>query len=478
MSTQHRGSLRFTFNPAMVDTPHIQPVCFHLDPAHRTQRQARLHVVSFNGTWAGGVLSSRKTVIPEFVKLIADHENVFETPINGVGTDVNLFDRIIGGISGWGTLRNVITALRNIAKHYKTGDRIILNGYSRGAWAARYLAMLIDLIGLPKDGDERLFHRLYKACSNSSIFKKGATERLLDGYDCWTNVKIDALCCFDTVGSLGLPITGIAKPLTILRLWRKKKPDLISDVASNVQFSFHCLSLHETRECYSPTLMRGRNVYQVSFPGCHGDLGWIEETEGLVHAPFAWMIQQVHTHLNISFDEAKLATRFPGYRPPSPPSSATAISLNSLSISASTSATTTTPPQELAARWYLGRIQKLNTGLLALVGKKARKPGLINLPDGATDLKVHIGARLRNDQDNANTVPGYTLMAPVTGKPYWARRMPQLRWGCRSSSNESLKNGSRKSNSWPRIAERIEEAEVGALEARLLGLPNEVVGRS
>jgi hypothetical protein len=69
-------------------------------------------------------------VIPEFVKLIADHENVFETPINGVGTDVNLFDRIIGGkspfyvssftfqadlhvlgISGWGTLRNVITAL-------------------------------------------------------------------------------------------------------------------------------------------------------------------------------------------------------------------------------------------------------------------------------------------------------------------------------------------------------------------------------
>jgi hypothetical protein len=43
--------------------------------------------------------------------------------------------------------------------------------------------MLIDLIGLPKDGDERLFNRLYKACSNRSIFKKGATVELLEGYD-------------------------------------------------------------------------------------------------------------------------------------------------------------------------------------------------------------------------------------------------------------------------------------------------------
>lgn len=44
--------------------------------------------------------------------------------------------------------------------------------------------MLIDLIGLPKDGDERLFNRLYKACSDQSIVKKGAVVELLDGYDC------------------------------------------------------------------------------------------------------------------------------------------------------------------------------------------------------------------------------------------------------------------------------------------------------
>lgn len=222
--------------------------------------------------------------------------------------------------------------------------------------------------------------------------------------------------------------------------------------------------------------MRGRNVYQVSFPGCHGNLGWIEEDEGLVHAPFAWMIQQVHTHLNISFDEAKLAARFPSYRPTSTSTLSPNSNLN-MTLTSNSMATSTLTP---TAQWHHGRIQRLNTGLLAIMGKKARKPGYVNCPGGATDLKIHIGARLRNDQDGANTVPGYTLMAPVTGKPYWARRPQQSWWGSRTDSDRylasnSLNDKGRRSTSWTKTAERIEEAEVGALEARLLGLPDEVV---
>ena len=73
--------------------------------------------------------SSRRTAIPEFVKLISDYENVFEIPVNGVGSDVNWIDKFIGGKSllrvksfvpdsnlqtqvlAGGTLRNVVTAL-------------------------------------------------------------------------------------------------------------------------------------------------------------------------------------------------------------------------------------------------------------------------------------------------------------------------------------------------------------------------------
>lgn len=107
------------------------------------------------------------------------------------------------GLSGWGTLRNVVIAMRNIAKQYKPGDRIMLLGYSRGeispierltalgqpfaatlhlgyatfgafvantatgAWAARYLATLIDMLGLPKHADEEFFEAVYRAHNNS-----------------------------------------------------------------------------------------------------------------------------------------------------------------------------------------------------------------------------------------------------------------------------------------------------------------------
>ncbi|KAK8029857.1 hypothetical protein PG993_011148 [Apiospora rasikravindrae] len=136
---------------------------------------------------------------------------------------------------------------------------------------------------------------------------------------------------------------------------------------------------------------------------------------------------------------------------------------------------------------------RANTGLLAIIGKKGRNPGHIASAGKGASLKVHIGARLRNALDDYNAVPGYTLMAPVTGRPYWLRRhrtQPQWSWAHRGSSERDVaaaaavassggglpKSGSRSrdSSTGPKAAERIEEAEVGALEAELLGLPHEV----
>lgn len=195
--------------------------------------------------------------------------------------------------------------------------------------------------------------------------------------------------------------------------------------------------------------MSGCNVYQVFFPGSHGNLGWIENKQDLVYGPLAWMIQQLHAHVGIIFDEKKLAARFPSFQPESD----AAFS---------------------AAKWYNGRIDHVNPCLLKFIGSKAREPGHINCPNGDTDLKIHIGARLRCKIDGAKTVPGYILMAPVTGRPYWTRCMVQRsRWRRNSSSTESL--SSKKSNSIPVAADSIEEAPVGGLEAKLLGLPQEIV---
>ncbi|KAJ8116742.1 hypothetical protein ONZ43_g4373 [Nemania bipapillata] len=431
---------------------------------NRNSRPPRLYVVSFNGTWAGGVLTSRKTVVSEFVKLIADHENAVEIPVNGVGSDIGIVDRVLGGIGGWGTLRNVITALRNICKQYRRGDRIILLGYSRGAWAARYLAMLIDIVG-------------------GSLFDSRQRAVLLEKYECWKDIQIDALCCFDTVGSLGLPLTGVAKPLQFLR-GSKNSDNAVSDVAPNVKIAFHCISLHEFRAAYQPTFLGGNNVHQVFFPGNHSHMGWIDEKEGLVHAPFAWMIQQLHTHLGLSFDEAKMALRFPSYCP-------STLAPTPTVRNADCKFTETQIPPSLIGdhelpRWCRGHISSHNLALLFIIGKKRRPPGWVS---GLGRIKVHIGARLRTPLSGTDTVPGYTLMAPIDGKPYWtcrqrsnrnwnwARRQtnPSLYSGGSDSSISSYIRGENFNGGFTITASRLQEAEVGSLEAKLLGLPQNAV---
>ncbi|KAK4177080.1 hypothetical protein QBC36DRAFT_372484 [Triangularia setosa] len=382
------------------------------------------------GTWAGSVRSSRKTVVSELGGLISADENICEVLVNGVGSDGDMVDKIKGGISGYGTLKNVLYAYS-----YKNGDRIILVGYSRGAWAARYLAKLIHLVGLPVKPDGRFYKKVYKACKHDRVCDLEYVRKLRERYGC-QNVNINAICCFDTVGSLGWPVTWLAKPFAIFRMFRNQQRavDLVSDVVPNVDFSFHAVSLHETRGPYTPTLMRGTGVHQVYFPGNHSNLGWIDEAEELVLAPFAWMIGQLSTHLHIRFDENELIKRFPNYN----------------------------QPRQASPKWARASVQPPRRLLSAILGKVCRNPGSqqINCPGAATDIRIHIGARLRNDMDE-KPVPGYVLMAPPGQRPYWTRR--KLSTDTNNFDREEA------------MAMRIEEAELGELEARLLGLPDEAV---
>ncbi|SCB64303.1 unnamed protein product [Fusarium graminearum] len=272
-------------------------------------RQPRLIFVSLDGTLAGNLLSPRQTVISVLPKLISKSHNVVLLPSNGPGSDISHTDRFLGGLCGWGTRRNVIAAYKLLAQTYQPGDNIILSGYSRGAWAARYLALIIEAIGLPEQSvNHKFFHLLYQECDKNPNFESTVTPEL-NKFVCHRDVEIEALCCFDTVGSLGLPLYGILRPLELIHRGRSRN-DMVSNVAHNVKNAFHCLSIHETRAPYYPTYMRGRNVHQVFFPGNHSQLGWIDEQESFVHAALAWMIQQLHSHADIRFNDNELKKYF------------------------------------------------------------------------------------------------------------------------------------------------------------------------
>jgi hypothetical protein len=218
--------------------------------------------------------------------------------------------------------------------------------------------------------------------------------------------------------------------------------------------------------------MRGPAVVQVLFPGVHGDLGWIEELEGLVQAPLAWMAQQLHTHLGIKLDEGELRKRFPKYRAEGADE----------------------PIWSDNATWYKSKMKRSNFIEMAVMGRKVRKPGRINRPNNCTtDLMVHIGANLRANSrvGKEDVVPGYTLTMPSNQStepvepPYWCRdETRSSSWGSwRSRSSKSSRGSHSSSEKSPvrratmrtaalsQPAARIEQAPVGLLEARCLGLP-------
>lgn len=63
--------------------------------------------------------------------------------LHGVGDSNNLLVKLLGGTLGAGLIARVIRGYTFVSRHYETGDRIHLIGFSRGAYTARALAGLI-----------------------------------------------------------------------------------------------------------------------------------------------------------------------------------------------------------------------------------------------------------------------------------------------------------------------------------------------
>ncbi|KAF9779361.1 hypothetical protein IL306_001906, partial [Fusarium sp. DS 682] len=230
---------------------------------------------------------------------------------------------------------------------------------------------------------------------------------------------------------------------------------------TDVKYAFHALALHESRSPYSPTYMCGHNVHQVFFLGDHGNMGKLGEQEGLVHAPLAWMVQQLHSHMNITFDEDKLKKRFPS-----------CVSERQAASVTRQGTEDTTHEVMMKHAWCCpsGSIPGAGVGRLVIMGRKDRNPGMVlnccgaECGDSSSDeiaqheatsshAQVHIGARGRSECGFRDAVPGYLGVQPMDPNQvfYWKRVA--------------------KSEQQVVAADVIEEAKVGFLEARLLGLP-------
>jgi uncharacterized protein (DUF2235 family) len=197
-------------------------------------------------------------------------------------------------IEGRGINAQIRRAYGWLASQYREGDRIYLFGYSRGAYAARSLAGVIDRVGLLKrdHATERgvtLAWRHYERDPGSK------TAKAFSHRYCHLETMIEVVGVWDTVKALGLRL-----PL----LWMLSKTDYgfhTHELGPSIRHGFHALALDETRAAFAPVLWQcppgwEGNVEQVWFRGAHGDVGGqigdFEAARPLANISLVWMLER------------------------------------------------------------------------------------------------------------------------------------------------------------------------------------------
>jgi uncharacterized protein (DUF2235 family) len=196
---------------------------------------------------------------------------------------------------GRGINRQIERAYGVLASRYRPGDRIILIGYSRGAYAVRSLAGVIDLVGLVRH-EEATVRNIQLAYRHYRAGGKGEAAHDFKALYCHGSVTIEAVAVWDTVKALGLR-------LPILWRWAEAQHAFHNHaLGRGVMHGFHALALDETREAYAPILWTCPPNWpgvmeQVWFKGTHGDVGGqvgdYPAARPLANIPLVWMLERL-----------------------------------------------------------------------------------------------------------------------------------------------------------------------------------------
>jgi uncharacterized protein (DUF2235 family) len=235
--------------------------------------------------------------------------------LHGVGDSSNPLVQLLGGALGSGLIARIVRGYTFISREYEPGDKIVITGFSRGAYTARALAGMIASQGLldakKNDlADKTNAYRLGSAVwyqyrksalrSEPSLLGEIANFALdLPGFlqksvpaDQMIKATIEVVAVWDTVGSLGIPIYALnGTAIDVFQF-----ADRVLSPA--VLHGYHAVAVDERRADFTPTLWDpDPRIVQILFPGCHSDVGGGftgpgAET-GLSDCTLQWMMKQL-----------------------------------------------------------------------------------------------------------------------------------------------------------------------------------------
>ncbi len=261
-------------------------------PVEGVQRGAVDHIIVLDGTMSSlhpGAESNAGLAFQLFCEATpGPRRTIYYEP----GLQWEGWRRMFDVAQGKGINRQIKRAYGYLASHYRPGDRIFLFGYSRGAYAVRSLAGVIDRVGLLERGcaTERNVEFIYRHYRKDphSVSAKAFAQKY-----CHPHTPILMVGVWDTVKALGwrLPLLWM--------LSEKQHAFHTTHLGISIQHGFHALALDETRVVLQPVLWECPsdwlgNVEQIWFRGAHADiggqLGSFTQARPLANIPLVWML--------------------------------------------------------------------------------------------------------------------------------------------------------------------------------------------
>ena len=283
-------------------------------------------ILCCDGTWNRADQVQRGTPCPTNVVKLAyrvakqSEDGITQIVLydQGVGTG-NSLDRLTGGAFGEGLEDNIYRAYRFLIANYEPGDQLWLFGFSRGAFTARSIAGLIRKCGILSRTAVQYYIKaveLYRLANVHPDDPTAVTFRSKFSVCGNDPVKIRFIGVWDTVGALGIPLSGLRG------LSRRDYTFHDTELSGTVELAYHALALDEHRQPFVPTLWMekkkpGQTIEQTWFPGVHSDVGGGYYETALSDVTLDWMLGKARD-AGLALDQGAIATH-PLFPDPSGP---------------------------------------------------------------------------------------------------------------------------------------------------------------
>lgn len=200
--------------------------------------------------------------------------------------------RVFGLAFGAGMKTNLAEAYTYLMRHYRPGDRIIVLGFSRGAYTARALVGMLKAVGLMRPGTENLVPYAVGVYARNKEWGKDDwaqlhrfAEAFSEPVDDRFGIEVAYLGLWDSVKAAGVLRWNLRWPYT------RQLP--------NVHRVRHAVSIDEKRRPYREYLVRPgerrhsgpKLLEQVWFAGVHSDVGGtFEDDDRLPTVALKWVV--------------------------------------------------------------------------------------------------------------------------------------------------------------------------------------------